>query len=300
MNEYSSDMCAALLFTTRLGMEDSKRYPAPFSLQRWRSIVQRLTVYQADEMLLLYKDQQSIADVVGEKNAVRILALRNGRQLRNALHAIAAQGIGLLFENDENYPRALFALEKDRPPILYFRGEAKLLQEATGRIGIVGTRDADADSLRFARELALSAAKKGYATVSGGALGVDAEVHHTSMKSGGASVFVLPYGLQCTAALRWLEHVTTTHLFLSEQEPTTIFSAPNALLRNRMIYALGKPTVVISSHLRKGGSWSGATDALRRNFSVYVRNVEDDGALQALVTMGAHRLPIPDIEHLQC
>ena len=46
-------------------------------------------------------------------------------------------------------------------------------------------------------------------------------------------------------------------------KPTAGFSVPNAMGRNKLIYALSRATLVVAADLEKGGTWAGATEALK-------------------------------------
>jgi predicted Rossmann fold nucleotide-binding protein DprA/Smf involved in DNA uptake len=46
-------------------------------------------------------------------------------------------------------------------------------------------------------------------------------------------------------------------------KPTAGFSVPNAMGRNKLIYALSQATLVVVADLEKGGTWAGATEAMK-------------------------------------
>lgn len=87
------------------------------------------------------------------------------------------------------YPRSLLALP--RPPLLDGIGA----WPAGPAIAIVGSRAATADAMATAHELALTAARAGWAVVSGGALGIDRAAHRGALAGGGPTVVVLGTGL---------------------------------------------------------------------------------------------------------
>ena len=53
---------------------------------------------------------------------------------------------------------------------------------------------------------------------------------------------------------------------ISQQHPKTGFSAGNAMSRNKLIYALAASTVVVATDHNSGGTWSGATEALKKGY----------------------------------
>ena len=85
-------------------------------------------------------------------------------------------------------------------------------------------------------------------------------------------------------------------LLVSAAHPEAGFSVGNAMGRNRLIYGLSRATIVVSADHGKGGTWSGATEALRRNWeTVYVRTpvaADDAPGNAGLMQKGA--LPVSD------
>jgi DNA processing protein len=88
-----------------------------------------------------------------------------------ALKAAGGTAIGL-YEPD--YPETLAAIA-DPPPVLFLRGDVKMLKRPT--VGIVGARNASANGRSFAEDVAGQLGKAGYVVVSGLARGIDATAH---------------------------------------------------------------------------------------------------------------------------
>jgi predicted Rossmann fold nucleotide-binding protein DprA/Smf involved in DNA uptake len=55
--------------------------------------------------------------------------------------------------------------------------------------------------------------------------------------------------------------------FCTAFKPTAGFSAANAMGRNKIIYGLSKVTLVVATDVETGGTWAGATEALRRGYA---------------------------------
>jgi len=90
-----------------------------------------------------------------------------------------------LLPSDPRYPARLVGLKK--PPPLEWIGP-----ELRGPVlAIVGSRRASPDALRFARQLAASAAKGGALILSGGALGIDGAAHEGALDAKGRTAAVL-------------------------------------------------------------------------------------------------------------
>ena len=295
MND-SPETHSALLLTTQLGMVDRQLYPAPFSTQQWWGLCQRLRQQGLDASVLLDHPERN-QRFLGSADVERILRLKSGRKLSDAIHALALDGIWLLGQTDAGYPACFRALGRHAPPVIYGVGALSLLGEDKRRLSIVGTRSAGQVALRYAQQLATSAAQADIVVVSGGAMGVDSQAHSAALNAGGGSVFVLPCGLLARQARQWLERITGNYVMISQVPPHTVASAATALARNRFIYSLGEETVVVSAHYQKGGSWKGAVDALEKNARIFVRDADEKG-LQGLLERGAFRLKQASVAEL--
>ncbi len=82
-------------------------------------------------------------------------------------------------------------------------------------------------------------------------------------------------------------------LILSEVKPDAGFNAGMAMSRNKYIYTQSEATVVVRSDLNQGGTWSGATECLKKQWvPVLCRRREDYPGNMALIEKGA--LPIDE------
>lgn len=176
----------------------------------------------------------------------------------------------------EGYPLRWFEAFGDlAPPALWRTGPAIEVRW----IGAVGSREIETDVAAFMRGIGEATVGLGYGLVSGGALGCDAEAENAALRSGGTVLRLLPHGI----ALR--ERDDATHLALAA--PNEPFSRQLAMERNALIYGAAEATVVGHARLRTGGTWHGASEALRRHLGQVL--VRDDGspAFRALVNLGA-------------
>lgn len=123
----------------------------------------------------------------------------------------------------------------------------------------------------------------GGSLVTGGALGADQQTILGALASGGEGRIhvVLPCGLNKATCLDGVD-------YWSICEPDAPFSAPQAMERNSLIYAASPLSAVVRARFKTGGTWTGATDALRRRLTVLaVRHVAGDQASQTLMNLGA-------------
>ena len=119
----------------------------------------------------------------------------------------------------------------------------------------IGSREASANALGFARDVGRGLLQRGHPLVSGGAAGSDA-----AFGAGhGAAVAVLPHGIDLPR--RDLEGHA---LRLSGFAPQAAFSLDRVMRRNRLITSLARVVFVASVRWGVGGSWNAASEALRR------------------------------------
>lgn len=103
---------------------------------------------------------------------------------------------------------------------------------------------------------------------------------------------IVPYGLDLRRKL------PPGRCRLSASAPGAEFTSAAAMERNALIYAASEHTVVISARFKEGGTWIGATEALRRKLTrLVVRRSPSDAASRALIALGA--IPLDRPEDLQ-
>jgi DNA processing protein len=122
-------------------------------------------------------------------------------------------------------------------------------------VSLVGARAASAYGTYVATELAADFAAKNITVISGGAYGIDACAHRGALAVGGCTVAVLASGLSFGYPKGHAELFATiaeTGLMVSEHPPDYAPSRPGFLVRNRLIAALSRGTVVVEAALRSG------------------------------------------------
>lgn len=113
------------------------------------------------------------------------------RELRLAAARLEHAGTRAVRPGDAGYPPGLRDLS-DPPAALFVRGR---LPEPSHAVAIVGSRAATPYGRARARELARDLVRLGCTIVSGLAQGIDAAAHQGALEEDGASVAVLPGGL---------------------------------------------------------------------------------------------------------
>ena len=164
-------------------------------------------------------------------------------------------GLRLVMPGDAEWPTQLDDLGDERPLLLWLRGTADLRLTCVNSVAIVGSRAATGYGQHVAIELAAVLAEKGLGVVSGGAYGIDSSAHRGALAAGGDTVAVLAGGLafgypQGNRGL--FDVVAGQGVLVSECPPDSAPTRPGFLVRNRIIAALSRGTVVVEAALRSG------------------------------------------------
>jgi len=178
---------------------------------------------------------------------------------------------------------------KHAPPLLYVKGNLKLLNEPT--VAVVGSREASERALQFADAIAKKCATQFRVVVSGFAKGVDKQALDSSLKYGGHSIIVLPQGILTFGSgikKHYSQIVEGDVLVFSTFFPKAGWDAGLAMARNVYIYGLAEEIYVAESD-DKGGTWTGVMDGLKKGRTIYVRQPEGDekNANALLIAKGA-------------
>jgi|HubBroStandDraft_3_1064219.scaffolds.fasta_scaffold29081_3 DNA processing protein len=177
-------------------------------------------------------------------------------------------GARLVTLADDDYPPPLRELALP-PPVLAVRGELP----AQPAVALVGSRHPDAYGLAVASLFAHALASAGVTVVSGFARGIDAAAHRAAISAGGAgrTIAVLGCGLGVAYPRghgRLGEEITARGALVSEF-PCGLPPLPRHFpIRNRVIAALARATLVVQATLRSG-SLSTAYHALDLGREVY-------------------------------
>ena len=177
------------------------------------------------------------------------------------------------------------------PPIgLLVRGEIEVMKKLHSSISIVGTRNPTRYGERIAGEFSASLADRGWVSVSGGALGIDAAVHRGSLLAEGETIAVLASSLDSLYPQihqKLFEHISQSGLLISETPFGHHCTPARFLHRNRLIASLSRATIVIEAPYRSG--------ALRtaRDANKYLRPVfATPGPITSPASEGVHQLII--------
>ncbi|MCX4532325.1 MULTISPECIES: DNA-processing protein DprA [unclassified Streptomyces] len=171
------------------------------------------------------------------------------------LAAVAAVGGRLVCPGDREWPSQLDDLGDSRPTALWVRGRADLRLWALRSVAVVGARACTPYGAHMAASLASGLAELGWVVVSGAAYGVDGAAHRGALAAGGATMAVLACGVDVAYPRGHAEligRVAEQGLVIGELPPSDHPTRSRFVLRNRVIAALTRGTVVVEAQYRSG------------------------------------------------
>ena len=188
---------------------------------------------------------------------------------------------------DLDWPISLMDLSS--PPIgLVIKGNRGLLGGLDRSISIVGSRRPTEYGLAVSNKLAADSATAQVAVISGGAYGIDTAAHKGALGVGGSSVAVLAGGfnhLYPAENKKLFSQITNKGLLISEVMPNIKSEPSRFLIRNRLIAALSKATVVVEAEFVSGSIRTArdAAEIFRPVFAI-------PGQISSPLSAGCHRL----------
>ena len=183
----------------------------------------------------------------GSKRAIKLCSKS---ATEREIKALAELGGRFLACREPGYPVPLAALA-DAPPLIAIRGHGHLLESDI--VAMVGARNASANGVRFARQLAPDLGAAGFAVVSGMARGIDTAAHNGALETstlaamGGGVDMVYP---KQNAAL--YEEIVARGVVIGEPPLGTVPQARHFPHRNRIISGLARGVVVVEAAPRSG------------------------------------------------
>jgi len=223
--------------------------------------------------------------------------LGRGTQLGFAVENWQRNGIWVISRSDSDYPaRYKKHLKEKAPPLLFGVGERSLLNG--GGLAMVGSRNVDTIGEVFTREVARSCAENSMPVVSGGARGVDQVSMESALDAGGTSIGIMADSLLKKSLGKIFRKAIASKrlLLISPYHPEAPFRGWAAMGRNKLIYAMADFALVVSSDHKKGGTWAGATEELKRETSIPVFIRIDETVPKGnkkLLDVGAVQWPAP-------
>jgi DNA processing protein len=205
---------------------------------------------------VLWGDDAVPSIIPGLERAVQRWATRLGEvPSDHELAALWRDGLRLVIPGDLEWPSQLDVLGDARPWGLWVRGHADLRYACLRSVSVVGTRAATGYGTYVCGEMAVALAEAGWTIVSGGAFGIDGCAHRSAIAVAGVTVAVLPCGVDLAYPLAHeglFRSIREQGALVSEWPPGRMPTRHGFLVRNRVIAALSRGTVVVEAALRSG------------------------------------------------
>jgi DNA processing protein len=165
------------------------------------------------------------------------------------------QGIRLVCPGEPEWPSQLEVLGDSAPYALWLRGSADLRFGCLSSVSIVGSRAATGYGTHVATEMAAALGEREWVVVSGGAYGIDGAAHRGALAAEGLTIAVLASGVDRpypAGHAELFDAIVAQGILLSEWPPGRTPTRHGFLVRNRVIAALTRGTVVVEAGLRSG------------------------------------------------
>ena len=290
----TDDALATVLLVSRIASEGT----SPLTTRQFWKLVEQI----GEPGRLLGMSEEDLVGLGPETDVTSRVAglLARATALAFELERLDQSGIATLTPFDHAYPQRFRTnLGPKAPPILHAAGALDLLNE--GGVGVVGSRNVSEEGARVATALGRQAAALGVPLISGTARGVDQLAMNAAYEAGGTVISVPAHSLSRTLkspGLRRAVHTGRT-VICSPYAPDSPFSVGQAMGRNKLIYALSNATVVVAADKGSGGTWSGATEAMRGGYCQVAvwRGPGEGPGNEALDDMGA--IPITDVSQIR-
>jgi DNA processing protein len=300
----SLDSRVLLLLCSHLGLEKDTDL-SPFTLREWNPLARKIPSSKINRpegllgrSVIEIKKELDLTDTEAERLA-RLLARDDG--LDNDIARLASLGIHIMTRASVDYPQHYQQRLKDSAPtVLFYAGEPALLGQPG--IAVVGSRNLDQAGQECAAFVGNACGLSGLVLYSGGAKGVDTISMNAALEARGSAVGILADSLE--KAIRPAEikgALQRGDLCLATPYlPSAGFSVGAAMGRNRLIYCLADYAIVVASDVEKGGTWAGATEALKAGWiPVFVldHTTMSEGN-RLLLQKGGMAFPHPFPEHI--
>ncbi|MES9510808.1 DNA-processing protein DprA [Streptomyces sp. NPDC000609] len=212
----------------------------------------------AVELLRRITTRDGTAERLGGMTPKRLAGYRlraEGVDPGRDLSAVAALGGRFICPGDREWPSQLDDLADARPTGLWVRGPRDLRLWALRSVAVVGARACTPYGSHMAAGLGAGLAELGWVVVSGAAFGVDGAAHRGALAVGGATMAVLACGVDVPYPRGHAEligRMAEQGLVIGELPPSDHPTRSRFILRNRVIAALTRGTVVVEAEYRSG------------------------------------------------
>nr|WP_254553101.1 DNA-processing protein DprA [Kitasatospora sp. MMS16-BH015] len=257
--------------------------PGDSTIGRWLTRVNATTLIEA----IRGQTVPGFLDLDGDRLAgyqARLPTLDPDRDLER----VRLLGGRFIIPGDSEWPSQLDDLGDSRPIGLWVRGAGSLRLLALRSVAVVGARACTSYGAHVAGELAAQLAERGWVIASGAAYGIDAAAHRGALAVGGVTVGILACGVDVAyppGNAELISRIAAQGLLASELPPGEHPNRFRFVLRNRVIAALTRGTVVVEAAVR-----SGALSTARRARDLNRHTMGVAGPVTSELSAGVHHL----------
>ncbi|PIJ62857.1 hypothetical protein BG32_03405 [Mesotoga sp. HF07.pep.5.2.highcov] len=269
-HDYISDRHSIMLLTIRFDAERNDDLK-PLNLKNFNILARRIAssaVSRPSKLLELSESEIGEQLEIDEKSAKLIAGLLSRKHsLAIELSNLEEKGIRAISRAEPEYPSKLLdKLKHLAPPLIFYAGDLSILNNKA--ISIVGSRRTSQSLLDQAHLLGEKCAQSGVTVVSGAAKGVDMYAMMGSLQNGGLAAGIVADSLKSFIIKDEISRFVRDGrlVLLSAFPPWEKFTVWRAMDRNKYIYSLSDFGIVVRSDLEKGGTWSGATECIEKNY----------------------------------
>jgi DNA processing protein len=223
-------------------------------------------------------------DYPAEKVKAIITSIRTA-EVGQILYEIQKAGAQFLTPEHEHWPIGVNQLVN--PPIgLIVKGDSTSL--ITPTLAIVGSRKPTNYGAQVASEFARAFSDLGWTIISGGAYGIDSYAHRATVQANGRSIAVLATGIEVAypkSNQKLFNEMSAHGALISELMPFQSAMPSRFLVRNRLIAAIAKATLVVEAAFQSGSLRTArdAAELLRPVMAI-------PGPINSVMSQGCHRL----------
>ena len=267
--KFSDNAMSVILLCSYIGIKKDDLIK-PLSLGEWNQFLEKIIEMKMEPNVVLQKDLTLLKSLNYSSEYIeRIKKLvSRGGAVAFEIDDLSRKGIEIITLFDSDYPVLLKRkLKRKTPPILFYAGDIELAKKIG--IAVVGSRDVDEAGINFTKKLVEKASNERLIVYSGGAKGVDSISEKTAIERGSAVVsFIADSLISKIKKKDVLQNIMQGKLLLiSDIKPDAGFSAARAMNRNKFIYAAAYGAFVVSSDYNKGGTWSGAIENIKNDWT---------------------------------
>lgn len=193
---------------------------------------------------------EALPDLARRGGRMKPPRIRSVAEADAEIAAGARLGARLIVCGEPDYPQGLAAIS-DAPPVLFVRGRGEVPRQRA--IAIVGARNASANGVRFARQLAADLGRAGLTVVSGLARGIDTAAHQGALETG--TVAVMAGGVDIVYPPendRLYAEILERGAIVSEMPPGLEPQARHFPRRNRIVSGMSVGVVVVEASPKSG------------------------------------------------